>query len=194
MATEDFIAEYMGKNYTEDVQAVLEDILPETDPATPCYYILSPGVDVASEVEKAAAARGLSVQEGTLSDVSLGEGQDIISDREVDRQCKEGGWVILQNVHLMPRWLAELEKRIERNASDAHPDFRLFLTSDPSKSIPVPLLQRSLKLTQEPPPGLKALFMRSWKGFDDSTWDASSKQTEMKRICSWEQNDSLHET
>jgi len=181
MATEDFVAEYMGKLYVEDVQAILENILPETDPTTPCYYILSPGVDVASEVEKAATARGLSITEGTLSDVSLGEGQDVISDREVDRQAKEGGWVILQNVHLMPRWLLELEKRIERNGSDAHPDFRLFLTSDPAAGIPVALLQRSLKMTQEPPPGLKALFLRSWKGFDDSTWDASSKQQEMKQ-------------
>merc|ERR1712166_541722 len=27
----------------------------------------------------------------------------------------------------------------------------------------------------------KALFLRSWKGFDDNTWDASSKQQEMKQ-------------
>eukprot|EP00656_Telonema_subtile_P018040 TRINITY_DN1972_c0_g1_i10.p1 TRINITY_DN1972_c0_g1~~TRINITY_DN1972_c0_g1_i10.p1 ORF type:complete len:4525 (-),score=1414.93 TRINITY_DN1972_c0_g1_i10:97-13671(-) len=180
MATEDFVVEYMGKVFVTDVPAVLEQVLPESDPATPCYYILSPGVDVVGEVERAAKERGLSVEDGTISDVSLGEGQDVISDREVDRQCKEGGWVILQNVHLMPRWLLELEKRIERNSPDAHPDFRLFLTSDPSANIPVALLQRSLKLTQEPPPGLKALFLRSWKGFDDNTWDASSKQTEMK--------------
>jgi dynein heavy chain len=76
--------------------------------------------------------------------------------------------------------LIELEKRIERNSPDAHPDFRLFITSDPAAGIPVALLQRSLKLTQEPPPGLKALFLRSWRSFDDNTWDASSKQTEMK--------------
>jgi len=180
MATEDFVAEYMGKIFVEDVPAVLENVLPESDPATPCYYILSPGVDVVGEVERAAKKRGLSADEGTLSDISLGEGQDIIADREVDRQCKEGGWVILQNVHLMPNWLLEMEKRIERNASDANPDFRMFITSDPSNTIPVALLQRSLKLVQEPPPGLKALFLRSWKGFDDNTWDASSKQTEMK--------------
>merc|ERR1712070_749665 len=105
----------------------------------------------------------------------------IISDREVDRLTKDGGWVILQNIHLMPRWLLELEKRIERNAPEAHPDFRLFLTSDPANNIPVALLQRSIKLTQEPPPGLKALFKRSWGLFSDLTWENSSKAIEFKQ-------------
>jgi len=181
MATEDFIEAYMGKRYVDDVSADLENVLKETDAATPVYYILTPGVDVVGEVEKAGKARGMVAEEQKFSDVSLGEGKDVISDREVDRLSKDGGWVILQNVHLLPKWLIELEKRIERNAPDAHPDFRLFLTSDPSNTIPVALLQRSIKLTQEPPPGIKALYKRSWTSFDDGTWDASSKQAEMKK-------------
>merc|ERR1712159_465390 len=168
----------MGQKYVGDVDASLENCLPETDPATPVYYILSPGVDVVGEVERQAKEKGFEGSNQKFSDVSLGEGKDIISDREVDRLTKDGGWVILQNVHLMPRWLIELEKRIERNAPEAHPDFRLFLTSDPSNTIPVALLQRSIKLTQEPPPGLKALVKRSWFCFDYKTWDESSKQAE----------------
>jgi len=180
MATEDFVKDYMGVRYVADVASSLEGCYPETDPATPVYYILSPGVDVVGEIEAAGIAREFTAEANNFSDVSLGEGKDVIADKEVDRLSKEGGWVVLQNVHLMPRWLVELEKRIERNASEAHPDFRLFLTSDPSKTIPVALLQRSIKLTQEPPPGLKALLKRSWACFDDLTWDASSKQAEMK--------------
>merc|ERR1711871_290950 len=84
MATEDFIEAYMGKRYVEDVSASLEKVIKETDPATPVYYILSPGVDVVGEVEKAAQARGMVAAEGKFSDVSLGEGKDVISDREVD--------------------------------------------------------------------------------------------------------------
>jgi len=181
MAMEMFVAEYMGQKYVGDVDASLENCLPETDPATPVYYILSPGVDVVGEVERQAAQREFYASNQKFADVSLGEGKDVISDREVDRLTKDGGWVILQNVHLMPRWLLELEKRIERNAPEAHPDFRLFLTSDPSNTIPVALLQRSIKLTQEPPPGLKALFKRSWALFDDNTWENSQKATEFKQ-------------
>ena len=180
MATEAFVELYMGKRYVSDVSSSLSNCYTETDPATPVYYILSPGVDVVGEVEKVGKSKGFTEKDGNFSDVSLGEGKDVIADKEVDRLAKDGGWVVLQNVHLMPRWLIELEKRIERNASEAHPDFRLFITSDPSKTIPVALLQRSIKLTQEPPPGLQALFKRSWDCFDDLTWDASSKMGEMK--------------
>jgi len=181
MAMEMFVGEYMGDKYVGDVDASLSSCLPETDPATPVYFILSPGVDVVGDVERQAADRDFLPKNGKFSDVSLGEGKDVISDREVDRMSKDGGWVILQNIHLMPKWLLELEKRIERNAPEAHPDFRLFLTSDPSKNIPVALLQRSIKLTQEPPPGLKALFKRSWSMFDDTTWENSQKASEFKQ-------------
>merc|ERR1711988_828971 len=34
----------------------------------------------------------------------------------------------------------------------------------------------------EPPPGVKALFLRSWKLFDETTFENSSKQTEMKSM------------
>ena len=181
MAMEMFVGEYMGAKYVGDVDASLINCLPETDPATPVYYILSPGVDVVGEVERQAAERDFLASNQKFADVSLGEGKDIISDKEVDRLTKDGGWVILQNIHLMPRWLIELEKRIESKAPEAHPDFRLFLTSDPSNSIPVALLQRSIKLTQEPPPGLKALFKRSWGLFNDLTWENSSKAIEFKQ-------------
>ena len=182
MAMENYVRAHMGDKYVSDVSAELELCLGETDPATPVYYILSPGVDVVGEVERAAAKRELTAANEKFADVSLGEGKDIIANQEVDRLCKEGGWLILQNVHLMPKWLLELEKRIEKNAAEAHPDFRLFLTSDPSNKIPVALLQRAIKLTQEPPPGLKALFKRSWGMFDDSTWDASQRSSEFRLI------------
>ena len=119
MCTEDFVEQYMGKRFIEDASAKLADVLPETDAATPVYYILSPGVDVVAEIEHEAFALGLTVEAEKWADISLGEGKDIISDREVDRLAKEGGWVVLQNIHLMPIWLVELEKRIERNAPGA---------------------------------------------------------------------------
>ena len=135
MATELFMVENMSKRYVEDVSSSLSDVIDETDTAMPVYYILTPGVDVVGEVENAGAACGATVSQGKFVDISLGEGKDVVADREVDRMCKEGGWVILQNVHLMPRWLIELENRIERNSKDAHPDFRLFITSEAAAGL-----------------------------------------------------------
>jgi dynein heavy chain len=59
---------------------------------------------------------------------------------------------MLQNVHLMPSFLKELEKKLDAFAIEgSNPSFRLFLSSDPSDDIPIGLLEKSIKLTNEPP-------------------------------------------
>ena len=62
----------------------------------------------------------------------------------------------MNNIHLMPRWCIELEKQMDLFNEDGIRKFRIFLTSDPSKNIPIGILSRCIKLTNEPPQGLKA--------------------------------------
>ena len=61
---------------------------------------------------------------------------------------------MLQNCHLLVRWLKELEKHLEK-LNKPHPDFRLWLTTEPTSQFPIGILQRSLKIVTEPPNGLK---------------------------------------
>jgi len=58
----------------------------------------------------------------------------------------------------MPEWLLELEKILDNSKVDSassNQSFRLFLSAEPSSGIPISILDRSNKLTQEPPTGLK---------------------------------------
>jgi len=82
----------------------------------------------------------------------------------------------------MPRWLGELEKILDNFGGDSggNPNFRLFLLADPSPDVPIGILDRSIKLTNEPPAGLKANMKRAWTYF--SKEEIEDKDIKVKSI------------
>jgi dynein heavy chain, axonemal len=62
-----------------------------------------------------------------------------------------------------------------------HPDYRLWLTSAPSPAFPVPVLQGGLKLTNEPPKGLKANMTRSLTDLGER-YEGCTKPKEYKKL------------
>ena len=117
-----------SKTYT------LADAVTEGSPQLPILYILYPGADVTGEMEhlRHHAASSSSESKGggsglPVHHVSLGEGQEQVALELILRSAfvtpadavsfgarGGGGWVVLHNVHLMPRsWLALLESVIQ---------------------------------------------------------------------------------
>ena len=92
-------------------------------------------------------------------------------------------WICLQNCHLYTSWMGELEKIQEKaDASQINRDYRLWLTSDPSPSFPVPILQSGIKLTNEPPKGLKANMTRSFNDLGAERYEECTKPREYKKL------------
>jgi len=172
----------LGARYVEAIPFNLELSFEDSAPAVPIFFLLSPGVDPVVAVKALGGRLGITEEEGKFVGVSLGQGQEPVAEKALDRMYVEGGWVMLQNIELVARWLPKLEKKLEALSEGAHPDFRVFLSALPQKVVPVQILQNSIKLTNEPPSGLKANMLRAYMLFDNTVWDNSSKQGELKAI------------
>lgn len=168
---------YIECDSTLNSLEILDSCLADSTPRTPIYFILSPGANVVADLDVKAAENGL--QKGvSYHNVSMGQGQDVIAMSCLETAHRNGHWVILNNVHLMPKWLVELEKKLDEYAAEgSHDKFRVFLTSDPSKTIPIGILNRCIKLTNEPPTGLKANLKRAWCFFPKEYIEEADSKT-----------------
>ncbi|UYV72393.1 DNAH10, partial [Cordylochernes scorpioides] len=172
-----YVADSMGAEYTVSPIVNYESILDQSSCVTPVVFILSPGADPAAEVSKLGERIGFP--SSRFKFISLGQGQEEVSEWELIISLSKantsgclnlaacvqaainmfqvgytrGNWVILQNCHLLVRFLHVLEKELEDMAKP-HEEFRLWLTTDPISNFPIGILQRSFKVVTEPPTGI----------------------------------------
>jgi len=62
--------------------------------------------------------------------------------------------------------MPKLETIVENLDSSNHRDFRLWMTSMPAKTFPVSVLQNSVKMTLEPPSGLRQNCLGTYESLD----------------------------
>ena len=118
-----------------------------------------------------------------LKKLSLGQGQGKIAKAAIEDGRRNGMWVCLQNCHLSASFMPELEKIQELAIiDDIHDDFRLWLTSMPCSFFPVTVLQSGIKLTNEPPKGLKANLKRTFNEIKEEYFESCTKPKPFKKM------------
>ena len=85
----------------------------------------------------------------------------------------QGGWTLLQNVHLGMGFLDELLLAV-LETENVHESFRLWLTTEVHPKFPINLLQSSIKYTFEPPQGVKAGLKRTYTNLSQEQLDVSN--------------------
>jgi len=153
-----YVANSLGRKFVEPPVLDLGETYQDSTPTSPLIFVLSPGVDPTDNLRKLAQERGMV---NNFFSVALGQGQAQLATRLIEDGMREGNWVFLANCHLMTSWLPTLDKIIEGfEGRSPHENFRLWLSSNPSPSFPIAILQRGLKMTTEPPKGLRANLLR----------------------------------
>ena len=136
--------------------ASLLEIYEESSPTLPIIFVLTPGVDPTELLLRFAGERNQSV-----AMLSLGKGQGAKAQDILNKAAENGSWCFLSNCHLSLSILPELESIMDALfKKNIKKSFRLFLSASPIEGFPISLLQRSLKIAQEPPRGIKANMMR----------------------------------
>ncbi|XP_015413618.1 PREDICTED: dynein heavy chain 11, axonemal [Myotis davidii] len=96
-ALRNFVEEKLGAKYVERTRLDLGKALEESSPATPVFFILSPGVDALKDLEVLGNRLGFTMDSGKFHNVSLGQGQEAVAEMALETASQAGHWVILQS-------------------------------------------------------------------------------------------------
>ena len=179
-AIQAYVAEEMGERFVESPPFNMGECYADSTCVAPLIFVLSPGSDPMSALLKFADEKKMGGDK--FQTISLGQGQGPRAFQLLKQAREQGSWVILQNCHLAKSFMPDYETLVEgMNYENCHSEFRMWCTSYPSDIFPVALLQNGVKMTQEPPKGIKANMIRSYTSdpVSDETFYADITQSKV---------------
>lgn len=201
LAMQDFITRYLGDKFIQPPPFDLKACYNDSAPITPLIFVLSSGSDPNKELDILANDMNMSDR---LKRIALGQGQGKKASNLIERGLVVGDWlvlffflllacffycsyfifrVMLQNCHLSISWMPVLEQICEAMEADKiHSEFRLWLTSMPSESFPTSVLQNGVKITKEPPKGLRANLKSTYIKLDNDKLKRTNKEAEFQKL------------
>jgi len=145
----------------------------ESNAKTPVLFVTTPGADPSQELEdfakSYAAESGLGI---SFHQLAMGGGQNDDAMRLLRDAAKVGDWICLKNLHLVISWVPLLEKEIK--SLEPHENFRCWLTTEPHARFPPIILETSLKVTYEAPPGVKKNMLRTLESWNQNWFGGGS--------------------
>ncbi|XP_032214095.1 cytoplasmic dynein 2 heavy chain 1 isoform X5 [Mustela erminea] len=155
-----FACRALGLKELSPLPLNLKRLYRETLEIEPILIIISPGADPSQELQELASAERSGE---CYHQVAMGQGQADLAIQMLKECARNGDWLCLKNLHLVVSWLPVLEK--ELNTLQPKDTFRLWLTAEVHPHFTPILLQSSLKITYESPPGLKKNLMRTYESW-----------------------------
>ena len=180
LSMQDFITKYLGEKFIQPPPFDLKSCYNDSISTTPLIFVLSSGSDPNRDLDILANDMNMSDR---LKRIALGQGQGKKASTMVEKGMAAGDWVMLQNCHLSISWMPTLEQICESfEPTKINPEFRLWLTSMPSENFPTSVLQSGVKITKEPPKGLRANLRNTYIKLDNSKLNKTSKPKEFQKL------------
>jgi len=168
-----FVEAEMGRRFIEPPPFDLHAAYKDASVTLPLIFVLSSGSDPVKGLLAYAEQAGM---QDRLEYISLGQGQGPKAEKMIADGKSNGKWVLLMNCHLYVSWMATLEKEVEdTDPQKTDPSYRLWLTSMPSPKFPVSVLQNGVKMTNEPPKGLRANIKTALGQLPEERFEATNK-------------------
>ena len=175
-----YISTKIGSKYTTAPSFDVGKAYSESKNDTPILFILSPGADPLVIIQ--SLCLNSQMDWDRVRNISLGQGQEEAAKAGIEAGIQRNSWIILQNCHLAKSFMNELEKIVDNISYNSESRFRLFLTTLPSKVIPISIMQNSIKLTNEPPRGLKQSMLRSYGTINPKDYESGKNVSLIKRF------------
>jgi dynein heavy chain len=180
LAMQDFICYYLDDRFIQPPSFNLRACYNDSDNSTPLIFILSTGSDPNKDLDILADEMNMSER---LQRIALGQGQGNKAKALVEKSLVSGDWVMLQNCHLSISWMPTLEMIVEGfEPSKINPEFRLWLTSMPSPAFPTSVLQNGVKITKEPPKGIRANLKNTYIKLTNDSIKKTNKVQEFMKL------------
>jgi dynein heavy chain len=157
IACAEFINNQLSPRYTDPISDAIADIYDESGARKPVLYLLTAGSDPTLSIDELAKKK----KKFPTEKVSMGEGQEVVAFEKMKQGFLAGTWVILQNCHLGIGFMNQQEEILGKTP-DIDDEFRLWITCEITQRFPIGLLQMVIKVTLEPPAGLKAGLFRTY--------------------------------
>lgn len=108
-----FVITQLGEKYVQPPLLDYANIFRQSTCTTPVVFVLSPGADPAYDLFKLGEELGFKPG-SKLKYMALGQGMGPRAQEAVEMGATRGLWIMLQNCHLLPKWLRTLEKLLEK--------------------------------------------------------------------------------
>lgn len=153
-----YISDVLGPEYVAPMNDQIASIYEETRNDIPVLYLLSAGADPTNSIDDFARKK----KKFPTKKTSMGEEQEKIAIKQIKDGFEHGTWVVLQNCHLGLEFMGQIDEILHNKEAVINPEFRLWITCEPHMDFPLSLLQMSIKVTTEPPKGMKAGLSRTY--------------------------------